>query len=136
MIVSRKSACIYNVTRYWTNWPNREMEVGPSGSSGPITRSKKGRIQVLYVEKEKFTQNWVVKTHKDTHTCLQSREIKHCTYKFLSEKIFEQVRVNPDIPVKAVQDQLQRELEVQTSMSKAFRAKAKGEREIRGDHVL
>ncbi|GJR59673.1 chloroplast stem-loop binding protein of 41 kDa b, chloroplastic [Tanacetum coccineum] len=44
--------------------------------------------------------------------------------------------VNPDIPVKAVQDQLQRELEVQISMSKAFRAKAKAEREIRGDHVL
>ncbi|GJR40821.1 hypothetical protein Tco_1216505 [Tanacetum coccineum] len=63
-------------------------------------------------------------------------EIKHCTYKFLSEKIFEQVRVNPDIPVKAVQDQLQRELEVQISMSKPFRAKAKPEREIRGDHVL
>ncbi|GJU09107.1 hypothetical protein Tco_1125537 [Tanacetum coccineum] len=44
--------------------------------------------------------------------------------------------VNPDIPVKAVQDQLQRELEVQISMSKAFRAKGKAEREIRGDHVL
>ncbi|GJS79515.1 crooked neck-like protein 1 [Tanacetum coccineum] len=51
----------------------------------------------------------------------------------LSEKIFEQVRVNSDIPVKAVQDQLQCELEVQMSMSKAFRAKAKAEREIRGD---
>nr|GEX08356.1 hypothetical protein [Tanacetum cinerariifolium] len=41
------------------------------------------------------------------------------------------VRVNPDIPVKAVQDQLQRELKVQISMSKAFRAKAKAERDIR-----
>nr|GEY21266.1 hypothetical protein [Tanacetum cinerariifolium] len=41
-----------------------------------------------------------------------------------------------DIPIKAVQDQLQRDLEVQISMSKAFRAKAKAEREIRGDHVL
>nr|GEW72673.1 hypothetical protein [Tanacetum cinerariifolium] len=101
------------------------MEAGPNGSSGPTTRSKKGRIQ-----------NWVVKTHKDTHTCLQSREIKHGTYKFLSEKIFEQVRVNLDIPVKAVQDQLQRELKVQISVSKAFRAKAKAKREIRGDHVL
>ncbi|GJW73940.1 PAZ domain-containing protein [Tanacetum coccineum] len=49
-------------------------------------------------------------------------------------QIFKQVRVNPDIPVKAVQDQLQRELEVQISMSKAFKAKAKAEREIRGDH--
>ncbi|GKC05469.1 hypothetical protein Tco_0997079 [Tanacetum coccineum] len=35
-----------------------------------------------------------------------------------------------------VQDQLQRELEAQIYMSKAFRAKAKAEREIRGDHIL
>ncbi|GJU90391.1 putative transposase, mutator type, MULE transposase domain protein [Tanacetum coccineum] len=100
---------VINASGIGPTGPNSIMEAGPSGSSGPTTRSKK---------KEEY------------------REIKHCTYKFLSEKIFEQVRVNPDIPVKAVQDQLQRELEVQISMSKAFRAKAKAEREIRGDHVL
>ncbi|GJR19034.1 putative transposase, mutator type, MULE transposase domain protein [Tanacetum coccineum] len=44
--------------------------------------------------------------------------------------------VNSDIPVKAVQDQLQRELEVQISISKAFRAKAKAKREIKGDNIL
>ncbi|GKD79228.1 hypothetical protein Tco_1341849, partial [Tanacetum coccineum] len=53
-----------------------------------------------------------------------------------SKKRKNTVRVNPDIPVKVVQDQLQRELEVQISMSKAFRAKAKAEREIRGDRIL
>ncbi|GJU68952.1 hypothetical protein Tco_1255211 [Tanacetum coccineum] len=51
-----------------------------------------------------------------------------------SKKRKNTVRVNPDILVKAVQDQLQRQLEVQISMSKAFRDKAKAEREIRGDH--
>ncbi|GKB38728.1 hypothetical protein Tco_0883670 [Tanacetum coccineum] len=136
------------------------MKSGPSGSSGPNTRSKKKKNigtndgsqacssvldahdkgdlcpWVLYVAKDKHTKIWLVRTHRDTHTCLQSREIKHCTYKFLSEKIFDQVRVNMEIPVKAIQDQLQRNLEVQISMSKAFRAKAKAEREIRGDHVL
>nr|GEZ97890.1 hypothetical protein [Tanacetum cinerariifolium] len=75
--------------------PNRGMKVGPSRSSGPSTRSKKGRIQ-----------------------------------------IFDQDMVNPDIPVKAVEDQLQRELEVQISMSKAFIAKAKAKREFSGDHCL
>nr|GEU63468.1 hypothetical protein [Tanacetum cinerariifolium] len=64
--------------------PNHGMKPGPSGSSGPTTRSKKKK---------------------------EYREIKHCTYKFLSEKIFEQVRVDPDILVKAIQDQLQHELE-------------------------
>nr|GEZ43813.1 transposase, MuDR, MULE transposase domain protein [Tanacetum cinerariifolium] len=44
--------------------------------------------------------------------------------------------VNLDIPVKAVQDQLQRELKIHISMSKAFRAKSKAERDIRGDYFL
>ncbi|GJW28375.1 heat stress transcription factor B-4-like protein [Tanacetum coccineum] len=63
--------------------PNRGIEAGPSGLSGPTTRSKKS---------------------KNT--------------------------------VKAVQDQLQHELEVQISMSKAFKAKAKAKRDIIVDHVL
>ncbi|GKE66379.1 hypothetical protein Tco_1520540, partial [Tanacetum coccineum] len=84
------------------NGPNRIMEAGPSGSSGPTTRRDLSPW-VLYVGKDKFTQiGWV----------------------------------NPDILVKVVQDQLQRELEVQISISKAFRAKAKAKRDIRGDHVL
>ncbi|GJR32191.1 hypothetical protein Tco_1108423 [Tanacetum coccineum] len=74
--------------------------------------------------------------HDKGDLCPWVLEIKHCTYKLLSEKIFEQVRVNPNILVKAVQDQLQRELEVQISISKAFRTKAKAEREIRGDHRI
>nr|GEX75220.1 hypothetical protein [Tanacetum cinerariifolium] len=45
-------------------------------------------------------------------------------------------QLRTEMGVKAVQDQLQYELEVQISMSKAFRAKAKAEREIRGDNVL
>ncbi|GJX92369.1 hypothetical protein Tco_0345695 [Tanacetum coccineum] len=48
----------------------------------------------------------------------------------------DQIKVNPRIPVKAVQDILQRELEVRVSMSKAFRAKAKANKEIKGGHYL
>ncbi|GJY44410.1 hypothetical protein Tco_0432623 [Tanacetum coccineum] len=61
---------------------------------------------------------------------IQKNQTLH--YKFLSEKIFDQVKVNPEIPVNTVQDQLQHDLELQISMSKAFRTKAKAEREIRG----
>nr|GEV43493.1 hypothetical protein [Tanacetum cinerariifolium] len=88
--------------------PNHKMKAGPSGSSSPSTRGKRKEY----------------------------REIKHRTYKFLFEKIFDQVNVNPEILVKAIQDQLQRNLELHISKSKAFRAIAKAEREIIGDHVL
>ncbi|GJR18632.1 mutator type transposase [Tanacetum coccineum] len=114
--------------------PNRGMEARPSRSSGPTTRSKKRKNTCINDDSQ--ASSFVLDAHDKGDLCPWVLEIKHCTYKFLSEKIFEQVRVNSDTPVKAVQDQLQRELEVQISMSKAFRAKAKAEREIIGYHVL
>ncbi|GKB35144.1 hypothetical protein Tco_0880086 [Tanacetum coccineum] len=91
--------------------PNREMEAGPSGSSGLSTRKKRKNTGT----------NQACSSALDAHD-----KGDLCPW----------VLVNPEIPVKAVQDQLQRDLELQISMSKAFRAKAKAEREIRGDHVL
>ncbi|GJS89686.1 hypothetical protein Tco_0772322 [Tanacetum coccineum] len=114
--------------------PNRGMQARPSGSSGLTTRSKKKKNTCPNDDSQAFSS--ILDAHYKGDLCPWVLEIKHCTYKLLSEKIFDQVRVNPDIPVKAVQDQLQRDLEVQISMSKAFRAKAKAEKEIRGDHVL
>ncbi|GKE83942.1 mutator type transposase, partial [Tanacetum coccineum] len=74
--------------------------------------------QLLGVKKRKNTgtnddsqaSSSILDAHDKGDLCPWVLEIKHCTYKFLSEKIFKQVRVNSDIPVKAVQDQLQREL--------------------------
>ncbi|GJU68608.1 retrotransposon-related protein [Tanacetum coccineum] len=155
-----KILCHYNVKGSGPTNTNQAMSVGPSGSSGPTTKSKKRKNVgtnddsqactsafnahdkgdlcpwVLYVGKDKHTQYLVVKTHTDTHKCIQSREIKYYTYKFLAEQIFDQFRVNPEILVKEVRDQLQRDLELQVSISKSFRAKAKAEREVKGDYTL
>ncbi|GJY46358.1 hypothetical protein Tco_0435421 [Tanacetum coccineum] len=91
------------------------MEAGPSRSSGPTTRSKKRKN---------------TGTNDDSQASLSFSDAHD------KEDLCPWVLVNPDIPVKAVQDQLQRKLEVQISMSKAFRAKAKAKREIKGDHCL
>ncbi|GKB83676.1 heat stress transcription factor B-4-like protein [Tanacetum coccineum] len=95
---------------------NRRMEAGPSGSSGPTTRCKKRKN---------------TGTNDDSQASLSFLDVHDKGISALGSCM-----VNPNIPVKAVQDQFQRELEVQISMSKAFRAKAKAKREIRGDHVL
>ncbi|GKE59800.1 hypothetical protein Tco_1510167 [Tanacetum coccineum] len=84
--------------------PNSGMEAGPSGSSGPTTRSKKRKNTGTNDDSQASLS--YLDAHDKWDLCLWVLEIRHCTYKFLSEKIFEQVRVNPDIPVKAVQDQL------------------------------
>ncbi|GJZ54276.1 hypothetical protein Tco_0609161 [Tanacetum coccineum] len=43
---------------------------------------------------------------------------------------------SPRILVNVVQQRLQRELELQLSMSKAFKAKVNVEREAKGDHIF
>ncbi|GKA30364.1 hypothetical protein Tco_0716669 [Tanacetum coccineum] len=95
--------------------PNCGMKAGPSGSSGLTTRSKKRKN--TGTNDDSLASSSVLDTHD-------------------KGDLYPWVLVNLDIPVKAVQDQLQRELEVQISMSKAFKAKAKAEKEINGDHVL
>ncbi|GJS02021.1 hypothetical protein Tco_0318529 [Tanacetum coccineum] len=49
---------------------------------------------------------WEVRTLIEDHNCLQSREIKACTSRFLSDHIIKSLATNPDIPVRAVQDQM------------------------------
>ncbi|GKA34019.1 hypothetical protein Tco_0720448 [Tanacetum coccineum] len=71
------------------------MEAGPSGSSGPTTRSKK---------------------RKNTGTNDDSQSSPSFLDAHDKWDLCPWVLINPDIPVKAVQDQLQRELEVQISM--------------------
>ncbi|GJZ03407.1 hypothetical protein Tco_0536682 [Tanacetum coccineum] len=75
--------------------PNSGMEAGPSGSSGLTTRSKKRK-------------NTCTNDDSQASPCFLDAHDKGdlCPW----------VLVNPDIPVKAVQDQLQRELEVQISI--------------------
>ncbi|GJU51120.1 FAR1-related sequence 5-like protein isoform X2 [Tanacetum coccineum] len=89
--------------------PNRGMQARPSGSSGLTTRSKKKKNTCPNDDSQAFSS--ILDAHYKGDLCPWVLEIKHCTYKLLSEKIFDQVRVNPDIPVMAVQDQLQRDLE-------------------------
>ncbi|GJR30841.1 hypothetical protein Tco_1107073 [Tanacetum coccineum] len=51
---------------------------------------------------------WEVRTLIENHNCIQSREIKECTSRFLSDHIIKSLATNPDIPVRTVQDQMQK----------------------------
>ncbi|GJR18357.1 mutator type transposase [Tanacetum coccineum] len=55
---------------------------------------------------------WEVRTLIEDHNCLQSREIKACTSRFLSDHIIKSLATNPDIPMTAVQDQMQKQFDV------------------------
>nr|GEV95614.1 hypothetical protein [Tanacetum cinerariifolium] len=70
----------------------------------------------------------------DEHKCLQSREIHACTSKFLAKGIVEQIEKNHDIPIRALQDELQKKYELGVSRMKAFRAKSAALHQIKGDY--
>ncbi|GJV89777.1 mutator type transposase [Tanacetum coccineum] len=59
----------------------------------------------------------------EDHTCIQSRALKACTSRFLADHVIKSLATNPDIPVRAVQDQMQKQFEVGVSKMKAFREK-------------
>ncbi|GJZ72047.1 mutator type transposase, partial [Tanacetum coccineum] len=50
---------------------------------------------------------WEVRTLIEDHNCLQSREIKACASRFLSDHIIKSPTTNHDIHVRAVQDQME-----------------------------
>ncbi|GJR84146.1 hypothetical protein Tco_0154931 [Tanacetum coccineum] len=88
--------------------PRKLVGVGPSESSGPCTRSKKRKN--VGTNDDSQASSFVVEAHD-------------------KGDLYPWVWDNPDFLVKAVQDQLQRNLKFQVSISKASRAKAKAERE-------
>nr|GEV63745.1 hypothetical protein [Tanacetum cinerariifolium] len=85
-------------------------------------------------KKIKEDETWVVKTFNDVHKCLQQINGKAATAGFLSKKIIDQVKVSPEIPVKAIQDQLQKKYHLDVLNMKAFRAKSKAYAHVKGDY--
>ncbi|XP_021979897.1 uncharacterized protein LOC110876021 [Helianthus annuus] len=57
-----------------------------------------------------------------------------CTSAFLSQEILDQVEENPDIPVRAVQEQFQRKYELGISRLKAYRGKVIAKKHVEGDY--
>ncbi|GJW39339.1 hypothetical protein Tco_0065184 [Tanacetum coccineum] len=113
---------------------------------GPnVDNAVKGKIVNEDAEEDKITcpwllylskgdkGKWFIKTFKDEHHCLQSRKIKYCTSTFLSKHITYLIIMNPNMPIKAIQEQMQKKFHVVISRDKAFRAKAKVTVSLRGD---
>nr|KAJ0213339.1 hypothetical protein LSAT_V11C400157690 [Lactuca sativa] len=106
-------------------------------SSGVVGLNTKNKSKGKELNSEKVTCSWFlhasrsntksprfVRTLNDNHTCFQSRKIRACTATFISKRIMDQIDMNPWIPLRALQEQLQKDFEVGVSIDKVFRAKA------------
>ncbi|CAI9296144.1 unnamed protein product [Lactuca saligna] len=89
----------------------------------------------LHASRSNTESPWFVRTLNDNHTFLQSRKIRSCTATFISKRIMDQIDMNPGIPLRALQEQLQKDFEVGISIDKVFRAKAIATKIVEGDYT-
>nr|KAJ0200449.1 hypothetical protein LSAT_V11C600329540 [Lactuca sativa] len=89
---------------------------------------------VIYCSKWKCDIDWMVKTYTKEHRCLQTRKVKACDYKFLSEHIVQVIETNPKIPIRDLREQLQREYQMDISHMKTFRAKQQAFKHVQGNY--
>ncbi|KAJ9560388.1 hypothetical protein OSB04_005548 [Centaurea solstitialis] len=85
-----------------------QKKMGSTGKQKKVGSSGHVCPWVLYISKTKADDTWMVKTFVDTHECLQSMKVKACTTSFLAKQIMEIVSHNPEIPIKAIQLEMQR----------------------------
>ncbi|GJZ81710.1 hypothetical protein Tco_0646704 [Tanacetum coccineum] len=78
--------------------PKQGMCVGHSGSSGLRIRSKKRKNTSTNDDSQ--TCSSALDAHDKGDLCSWVLKIKHYTYTFLAENIFDQVKVNTEIPAK------------------------------------
>ncbi|KAI3503301.1 hypothetical protein L1887_31741 [Cichorium endivia] len=111
-------------------------KIGTSGTSQQqVNASEESKCPwVLYISKWKNDKEWSVKTYVNEHKCLQTRKVKQCDYKYLANQILQQVEANPNVPIKALRDELQRKFKVDISKMKTFRARDAALKIVRGDY--
>ncbi|GJS40370.1 hypothetical protein Tco_0565413 [Tanacetum coccineum] len=112
--------------------PKEDISRNDKAVNEDAEEDKKCYPWVMYLTKGDKAK-WVVKIYKDEHKCLQSRKIKHCTSTFLAKHITDLLIMNPEIPVKAIQEQMHKKFHVVVLKTKAFRAKAKAQVYLKGD---
>ncbi|KAL4563563.1 hypothetical protein LXL04_027606 [Taraxacum kok-saghyz] len=89
----------------------------------------------LHASRSTVEDYWFIKTYKKKHSCLNTRKVRCCTATFLSKQIIDQVEMNPEVPVRALQDQLVKKYDVHISEDKVFRAKAVATKVVEGDYT-
>ncbi|GJR03666.1 hypothetical protein Tco_0526650 [Tanacetum coccineum] len=93
---------------------------------GPVIRKNDISGKQIFLGKDKIVQGkgiWEVRILIEDHSCLQSREIKACTSRFHSDHVMKTLATIPDIPVRVVQDQMNKQFDVEVSKMQDFRAK-------------
>ncbi|KAI3818709.1 hypothetical protein L1987_12524 [Smallanthus sonchifolius] len=111
LYILKNESLRYRVVCLGTN-PSLDAEEGTQGQNSKILLSEVGE-----------------------HQCLQTREVGLYTMSSIAKEIELLVEKNPEIPITALQDVIQKRHQVQVSLPKVFRAKRIATRKLFGDYV-
>ncbi|XP_058181210.1 uncharacterized protein LOC131299644 [Rhododendron vialii] len=81
-------------------------------------------------------RTYQIKTMTPHHDCLRTYNNHHVTSQYIVDKYLDKLRDDPWIKVDAFQKQVRRELTVDVSSGKLYRAKKKAKEMIEGDHSV
>ncbi|GJY30279.1 hypothetical protein Tco_0413774 [Tanacetum coccineum] len=93
-----------------------------------IEHQKEDKYLCLYTMLFAYTNEriWEVRTLNHEYKYLQSRTLKACTFRFLAYHVLQTLTTNLDIPVRVVQDQMQKQFDVGILRKKAFMLQFRG----------
>nr|KAJ0190736.1 hypothetical protein LSAT_V11C800440920 [Lactuca sativa] len=89
----------------------------------------------MQTSRSKDSDYWYAKTLLDKHTCVQTIKLRACTVKYISAEILDMVESNPTVPLRSIQEQVQKRLQVGVSIHKVQRAKATSTKKVSGDYT-
>ncbi|KAL4558536.1 hypothetical protein LXL04_036737 [Taraxacum kok-saghyz] len=89
----------------------------------------------IHASRTDLESDWFITTMHETHSCMKTRKLRACTATFISKQILDQVEANPVVPLRALQDHIQKKYEVGVSMDKVYREKDKAKQLFVGDYT-
>ncbi|GJY62584.1 retrovirus-related pol polyprotein from transposon TNT 1-94 [Tanacetum coccineum] len=107
--------CYRNLTKEWGTNPKHDTSIG-------VVDVQEDDLDVI--DYDSFGSD--LDDGIDSERRIQLRELRNRQAKkqgFLADHVIKSLTTNPDIPVRAVQDQMQKQIEVGVSKMKAFKAK-------------
>lgn len=72
----------------------------------------------MQCSRSKDSEYWYVKTLNENHTNYQTRKISTCTTKFICKEIIDHAELNLIVPLRRIQDQVTKNLQLGVSMYK------------------
>lgn len=120
------------VLREWNVMEGYEVKLDPNESGRITGKCKKDCSWRIHASPRLGSTSFVIKSLKGEHTCAHEYSNKHATATYLSKKYQHKVRDDPKCSLTGLKNDIRRDLMVDMSIAKVYRAKRKAKLDMQG----